>query len=134
MVPELYALNLFLLTSNSARFGCWISKWCLRLYSLGTETAFRQIKHSTFEFTTVNKYLFVHFELNTLPSLLIFLFLFSVVVVCIDGQYRGTGIAVLAWYRYRRYFLWYRYRGTLVFFGGTGTLVLFYYLVGILRT
>ena len=51
-------------------------------YILGTETTFRQTKHSTFKFTTVNKYLFVDFELNTLPSRLIFLFLFSVIVIC----------------------------------------------------
>ena len=29
-------------------------------------------KHNSIEFTTVTKYLFVHSELNTLPSLLIF--------------------------------------------------------------
>ena len=33
-------------------------KMGLRLYSFGTETTFRQTKHSTFEFTTVNKDLF----------------------------------------------------------------------------
>ena len=47
-----------------------------------TKTTFRQTKHSTFKFTTVNKYLFVDFELNTLPSRLIFLFLFSVIAIC----------------------------------------------------
>ena len=35
-----------------------------------------------FEFITVNRYLFVHVELNTLPSLSMFLLLFSVIVVC----------------------------------------------------
>ena len=57
-------------------------KWRLRLYSFGTKTKYRQTKHSTFDFTTVNKYLLVYFELNTLPSLLMFLFLFSVIVAC----------------------------------------------------
>ena len=54
----------------------------ITVYSSETETnMFRQIKHCTFEFATSNKDLFVHFELNTLPSLLIFLCLFSVIVV-----------------------------------------------------
>ena len=83
MVPELYALCLFLMASNSARFGCWISKWRLRLYSFGIETALRQPKHSTFEFTTVNKYLFVHFELNTLP---LFFYFFS----CFQSSWYAT--------------------------------------------
>ena len=43
---------------------------------------FRQTKHRIFEFTAVNKYLFVHSELNTLPSLSIFHFLFSVIAAC----------------------------------------------------
>ena len=76
-------LRLFLFASNSARFGCCVSKWSLRLFSVDTETKFRQTKHSTFEFTTVNKYLFVHFELSALPFLfMFFFFLFSVIVVC----------------------------------------------------
>ena len=54
-------------------------------------------------------------------------------------KYRGTGTAVLFWYRYRRYLCGtgtvgtfvvavlqkYRYRGALLFFGGTGSSVLF---------
>ena len=71
------------MASNSARFGCWISKWRLRLYSFGIETALRQPKHSTFEFTTVNKYLFVHFELNTLP---LFFYFFS----CFQSSWYAT--------------------------------------------
>ena len=58
MVPKLYALSLFSQASNSTRFGCWVSKRRLRLYFFGTETTLRQTKHSAFEFTTVNKYLF----------------------------------------------------------------------------
>ena len=43
---------------------------------------FAQIRvHKQRPLTTVHKYLFDYFELNTLPSPLMFLFLFSVIVV-----------------------------------------------------
>ena len=51
------------------------SKWRLRLHSSGTEITFGQTKRSTFELTTANEYLFVYFELNTLPSLIYVSFL-----------------------------------------------------------
>ena len=63
--PRFGKLNTALLN-----FGCWVSKWLLsfrQIRMLGfemaskiiffwTKTTFRQTKHSTFEFTTVNKY------------------------------------------------------------------------------
>ena len=73
-MSKLYALSLFLLASNSARFECWVSKWRRKLYSFGTETTYRLTKHSAFEVTTVSKHLVVHFELHTLLSLLMFFF------------------------------------------------------------
>ena len=88
-LPDFFTEAFFRTSSRIAilmsMFGKKVVFWCALLsppVTLSYAPGLWQTKRSTLEFTTVNKYLFVHFELNTLLSLLIFLFLFSVIVVC----------------------------------------------------